>query len=228
MKKLPSGSKSDNKQKDAPNNVSRATASRLVLYLRELQQQGRSGHSTVRSVSLGKQLGINDSQVRRDLGSLGLTGRPGVGYSVDELTHSIRGILGTDRKWGVILIGVGHLGQALAGYRGFSEQGFHIVAAFDNAKEKIGTKVMGVCIQSLDTLEQILKKKDVQLAIVAVPAFEAQQVVDRLGQAGVEGILNFAPVNVDLKHGNMSVVNVDLALELQRLAFEVVKKSDDQ
>ncbi len=228
MKKSPSSSNTESKQKDAPNTVSRATTSRLVLYLRELQQQGRSGHSTVRSVSLGKELGINDSQVRRDLGSLGLTGRPGVGYSVDELTHSIRGILGTDRKWGVILIGVGHLGQALAGYRGFSEQGFHILAAFETAREKIGTKVMGVSVQSLDKLEQILQKTEVQLAILAVPASEAQEVVDRLGRAGVEGILNFAPVNVHLRHGNLSVVNVDLALELQRLAFEVVKKSDDQ
>jgi len=225
-KSSPRPKPSQSSKESAPK-VSKATTSRLVLYLRELQQLERSGYSTVRSISLGKQLGINDSQVRRDLGALGLAGRPGVGYSVSELTQSIRVILGTDRKWGVILIGVGHLGQALAGYRGFAEQGFHLLASFDTAKEKIGTKVMGITVLSLEKLESTLLKIQVQLAIVAVPSAEAQEVVNRLSRAGVEGILNFAPVNVKLQQGNLSVVNVDLALELQRLAFEVVKKDDE-
>ena len=207
--------------------IPRATISRLVLYLRELQQLTRRGLKTVRSQGLGKPLGLDDSQVRRDLGALGVQGKPGVGYSVIELTQAIRRILGTDRQWGVILVGMGHLGQALVGYRGFALQGFNLQAAFDTDPDKVGTKVGGLNVLPLERLESALVKLDVQLGIVAVPSSEAQAVVDRLYRAGILGILNFAPVSLRPTGTGHSIVNVDLAMELQRLAFDVVRRSDE-
>jgi redox-sensing transcriptional repressor len=188
----------------------------------------RAGNETVRSRGLGISLGIDDSQVRRDLNALDITGRPGVGYPVSELSLRIRQVLGTDRSWGVVLIGIGHLGQALLGYRGFSQQGFHLLAAFEVDRKKIGSKILGLTVLPLERLESTLLKLDVQLAIIAVPAPEAQAVVDRLYRAGIVGVLNFAPVSLHPTGARHSIVNVDLAMELQRLAFDVVIRNDSE
>lgn len=208
--------------------IPRATISRLALYLRELQQMSRAGQQTVRSQGLGGTLGLDDSQVRRDLGALGISGRPGVGYSVRDLSKAIKKILGTDRTWGVVLIGIGHLGQALIGYRGFAEQGFNLLAAFDVDEGKIGRKVLGLKVLPLERLESTLLGQEVQLAIVAVPASEAQEVVDRLYRAGISGVLNFAPISLRPTGIGHAIVNVDLAMELQRLAFDVVKRAAEE
>lgn len=226
-KKVPTASAGQHTRDDRAS-IPRATISRLFLYLRELQQLARAGKATVRSSSLGEKLGLDDSQVRRDLHSLGVSGRPGVGYATSELMQAIRHVLGTDRSWGVILVGVGHLGQALLGYRGFGQQGFHVLAAFDIDPSKIGTKVMGLKIQPLEKLESQLLGLDVQLAIVAVPANQAQEVTERLARAGIPGVLNFAPLNLRPNLATQCVVNVDLAMELQRLAFDVVSRSAEE
>jgi redox-sensing transcriptional repressor len=126
-----------------------ATVTRLALYLRELQQLQRGGIDSVRSQSLAERLGLKDSQVRRDLSCLGTVGQRGVGYRVPDLTFAIQHVLGTDRSWNVILVGVGNLGRALSGYRGFGQQGFRLLAAFDSDPKKIGTTIGELEILSL-------------------------------------------------------------------------------
>jgi redox-sensing transcriptional repressor len=204
-----------------------ATVTRLALYLRELQQLQRGGIESVRSQSLAERLGLKDSQVRRDLSCLGTVGQRGVGYRVLELTFAIQSVLGTDRSWSVILVGVGNLGRALTGYRGFGQQGFQLVAAFDSDPKKIGSKIGELEILSLQRLESFIAQRPVDLAILAVPAEAAHEVANRLGACGVSGILNFSPVAVQTSE-HIMIQDVDLAIELQRLAFSVVRRSREE
>lgn len=204
-------------------NVPKAVVSRLSLYLRELQQLMRVGKETISSSKLGRRLGVTDAQVRKDFAYFGQFGYPGIGYRCEELVLEIRRILGTDRTWPVALIGCGNLGQALLGYRGFGKQGFRVEAAFDIAPELVGKTFEGLTVLNLDSMPQVVKKLEIKLAILAVPALAANQAVDSLVEAGITGILNFAPVTLNLPK-TVSVVGVDLAMELEQLAFAVVKQ----
>lgn len=198
-----------------------ATANRLGLYLRELQHYSRSGILTIKSHALGNRLGLSDSQIRRDLSLLGEHGRRGVGYNVSGLVGSLRKALGTDGVWNVILIGFGNLGNALARYRGFGEQGFVLQAVFDADDAKVETPVAGVPVFHIDHLEAVIRRQPVHMAILAVPAEAAPGIAERLSSLGVAGILNFSPVSLSNRE-KLAVVDVDLAIELQRLAFAVV------
>jgi len=203
--------------------VPKGVVSRLSLYLRELQQLLRIGKKTISSSNLGRRLGVTDAQVRKDFAYFGQFGYPGIGYRCKELVTEIRRILGTDRTWPVALIGCGNLGQALLGYRGFGKQGFEVVAAFDVDSETVGRSFEGLTVMHLDTMPRIIEEKEIKLAILAVPAKAANQAVDALVNAGITGILNFAPVTLNLPK-TVSVVGVDLAMELEQLAFAVVKQ----
>lgn len=203
--------------------VPKAVVNRLSLYLRELQRLLQDGSRTTSSTQLGTLLGLTDAQVRKDLAYFGQFGHPGIGYHCDELVREIKQILGTDRSWPVALVGVGNLGRALLGHRGFSQQGFQIVAAFDVDLAKVGRKILGIPVYPLDELPQIVKEKGIRLGIVAVPAPSAQEAADRLVTAGVDGVLNFAAVTLNLpKH--VSTQGVDLAMELEQLAFSVANR----
>ena len=197
--------------------------SRLSLYLRELQHLIADGQETISSSQLGRQLGFTDAQVRKDLAHFGHFGHPGIGYRCQELIGEIRKILGTDREWRVALIGVGNLGRALLGYRGFTQQGFRIVAAFDTDPTKVGTQIDGVEVSHLDQLGQALVERQIELGMVAVPAAQAQDVADQLVAAGVGGIVNFAPVTLRVPSG-VSIVGVDLARELEQVTFAVANR----
>ena len=203
--------------------VPKAVVNRLSLYLRELQHLVRDGHETTSSGQLGRLLGFSDAQVRKDLAYFGHFGHPGIGYRCDELIAAVKRILGTDREWPVALVGTGNLGRALLGYKGFAHQGFHLVAAFDVDSEKVGTTIDGVMIYHLDQMTEIISTRRVKLGLLAVPANSAQMVADRLVAAGVEGIVNFAPVTLNLPE-NVSRVGVDLAIELEQLSFGVVNR----
>ncbi len=203
--------------------VPKAVISRLSLYLRELQHLLREGHETTSSSHLGQWLGFSDAQVRRDLAYFGHFGYPGIGYRCSELIEAIRKILGTHQQWSVCLAGVGNLGRALLGYRGFAQQGFRIVAAFDVDPAKIGTRIEDVPVYSMDAIDEVVARLRIRLALLAVPAAAAQAVADRLVQAGVDGILNFAPVTIALPE-HVQQVGVDLAIELEQLAFSVAKR----
>jgi redox-sensing transcriptional repressor len=207
--------------------VPKAVVIRLSLYLRELQQVLRVGRKTISSTKLGRRLGVTDAQVRKDFAYFGQFGYPGIGYRCEELIEEIRRILGTDRLWPVALVGCGNLGQALLGYHGFDKQGFRVAAAFDNDPEIIGASFDGLQVRHLDDLAEVVRMEEIRLAILAVPASAASNAVDFLVSAGITGILNFAPVTLAVPK-TISVVGVDLALELEQLAFNVVKQTEKQ
>jgi redox-sensing transcriptional repressor len=204
--------------------VPKAVVSRLSLYLRELQHLVRDGHATTSSSQLGRVLGFTDAQVRKDLAYFGHFGYPGIGYRCDELITAIKRILGTDQQWPAALVGVGNLGRALLGYKGFTQRGFRIVAAFDLDPATAGTDIDHVHVYPLESLSEVARDHRVRLGIIAVPATGAQAVADRLVAAGVEGILNFAPVTIAVPE-SVSIVGVDLAIELEQLAFSVAKRA---
>ncbi len=206
-----------------PTSVPPAVVHRLSLYLRELRHQMADGNETTSSSQLGRRLGFTDAQVRKDLAHFGQFGHPGVGYRCDELVEAIRKILGTDREWRVALVGVGNLGRALLGYRGFHQQGFRLVAAFDADSSKIGSKIEGVEIHALESLAEVMSTQQIELGVVAVPAAEAQAVTDQLVAAGVGGIVNFAPVTVTVPEG-VCKVGVDLARELEQVTFALANR----
>lgn len=205
---------------DDAKTVPKAVVNRLSLYLRELQRIVRDGKETVSSSQLGKLLGFTDAQVRKDLAYFGQFGHPGVGYRCPELVAAIRRILGTDREWVVAIVGVGNLGRALLGYKGFRSQGFRVAAAFDSDPSKVGMSFAGVAVEPTTALETTIRDRGVTLGLIATAAEAAQETADRLVAAGVVGILNFAPVTLSLPQG-VSLVGVDLATELEQLSFSV-------
>jgi redox-sensing transcriptional repressor len=205
--------------------VPKAVVSRLSLYLRELHQLVRNGHETTSSSQLGRLLGFTDAQVRKDLAYFGHFGYPGIGYRCDELISAIRRILGTDRGWPVVMVGTGNLGRALLGYRGFGHQNFKIVAAFDIDEYKIGGRIEGVRIHHLEELESVVQQQKIKLGMIVVPGPSAQGVADKLVAAGIEGIVNFAPVTLVLPP-EVSLVGVDLAMELEQLSFAVAHRQN--
>lgn len=205
--------------------VPKAVVSRLSLYLRELQHLVRDGHQRTSSSQLGRLLGFSDAQVRKDLAYFGHFGHPGIGYRCDDLIKAVRKILGTDRDWPVAMIGTGNLGRALLGYKGFSHQGFRIVAAFDIDPQRIGATIDGVPVFHLDRLGEVAQQHKIKLGMIAVPASAAQSVADRLVAAGIEGIVNFAPVTIGLPD-HIRQVGVDLAIELEQLSFSVVNRTN--
>lgn len=202
--------------------VPKAVVSRLSLYLRELQQIQRDVSPTTSSTELGNRLGFTNAQVRKDLAYFGQFGYPGIGYRCDELISAIKGILGTNHAWPIALVGLGNLGRALLGYRGFTQQGFHIVAVFDNDSQKIGQQVDGIPIYALNKLSELVVQQGIRLAVLAVPAPSAQTVAEEIVAAGIEGILNFAPVTLSLPK-QIHTVGVDLAIQLEQLSFSVVQ-----
>lgn len=216
---MPSRNKSPAQSRDVPPVV----VSRLSLYLRELQHLVRQGRATVSSSQLGKLLGVTDAQVRKDLAYFGHFGHPGIGYRCDELIAEIRHILGIDREWVVTMVGVGNMGRALLRYKGFTAQGFRIVAAFDLDSRIVGSRIEGIPVYDPRELAQVVRQQHIQLGMITVPATQAQQVADELVAAGIVGIVNFAPVTLSLPK-DIGLVGVDLTTELEQLAFSVANR----
>jgi redox-sensing transcriptional repressor len=200
--------------------LSRATAGRLSLYLRCLDGFLREGDSKVSSSQLGESLGVSDAQVRKDLANLGNLGQPGIGYSAADLTAAIRRALGIDREWKAVLVGVGNLARALLRYRGFQQQGFRVVALCDSDAAKIGQIIEGITVHPLNQIGDVVQSTGAELGILTVPAEAAQTVADRLAEAGIRGLLNFAPAVLKMPPG-VSLVTVDLTVQLEQLAFLV-------
>lgn len=203
-----------------PNYLPTVAVGRLSLYLRELQRLSDSGVSSANSQELARLIDVSPAIVRKDLAAIAAVGRRGVGYDISALIDRIGAMLGTQTHWNVILVGVGSLGTALLRYRGFQRQGFRIVGAFDLDPRLVGTSVGGVRIHPIADMGQIAKTLQPHLAILAVPADSAAGVAADLVSAGVSGVLNFAPTSLKLPR-SVGVVNVDLASEMQRLAFAV-------
>ncbi len=197
-----------------------ATVGRMSLYLRELQRLEDSGTVSVNSRELAACLNLSADVVRRDLAMIGSLGRRGVGYDVAGFSEPSANQFGFQHGMESGMIGTGSLGHALLRYQGFQRLGFRLVAAFDNDPKRIGEQIAGVRIEHMDGMKRSFKKLRPQLAILAVPAEVAAEVANELAACGVAGILNFAPTALKLPTG-IGVVNVDLASELQRLAFHV-------
>ena len=194
------------------------TVRRLSVYTRCLQQLEEDGVKTVSSQELAERFNFNSAQVRKDLAYFGEFGVRGIGYYVAGLKAELQKILGLDREWPVALVGLGNLGSALFHYKGFSKQGFRIVAIFDDDPAKAGTTQEGVPIMPMRDLPKETKARNLQIAIVAVPAESAQAVTEKLIAAGIKAILNFAPGRIRGAK-DVRLKNVDLAIELESLSF---------
>ncbi len=200
--------------------IPRPTVKRLSLYLRELESRAEQDQNTISSKQLGNALGLTDAQVRKDLAYFGQLGHPGIGYRVHELTDRLRQILRSDRRWNAAVMGAGNIGRALMAYQRFRCKGFDVVAVFDNDPSVISRVISGHRVRPVKDLPALVKERDITLGIVAVPAEAAQEVADALIDAGVKGILNFAPIRLDVRDA-VAVTSVDFSVALERLAFQV-------
>ncbi len=169
---------------------------RLPVYARALGYLDQEGTSVISSRELGERLQVTPAQIRKDLSYFGEFGKQGTGYHVRHLLNEIRRILGVDREWPVVLVGVGKLGSAIAAYGGFSDQGFRIVGAVDHNPDKVGRRVGDLTVRPLAELESLVRETGARLAVIAVPAQAAQGIVDQLVRAGVRAILSYAPTAV--------------------------------
>ena len=191
---------------------------RLSVYLRCLQRLKENGIRTVSSEALSKAARVKSTQLRKDLTYFGQFGTRGLGYDVEQLSTMISDLLGTTSLQPVVLVGVGNLGLALLSYRGFNQEGFEIVAAFDVDVSRKRDKTVTTPIYAMDRIGEVVKRRGVKMAIIAVPATEAQEVANDLVNAGIAGILNFAPIVLHVPDEVM-VNNVNLAIELENLSY---------
>lgn len=176
--------------------------------------------STTSSEAIAEVAGVNSAQVRKDLSYLGSHGTRGVGYDIDELRAQIRKALGLVSDHGVVIVGAGNLGSALANYRGFENWGFKIDAVVDADDQKIGRQVDGLVVESMNDLERIVDERSIRIGIIATPPQVVQLVADRLMDAGIKSILNLAPATIK-PHEGVSVRRVDLSTELGILAYHL-------
>jgi redox-sensing transcriptional repressor len=202
-----------------------ATVARLPLYLRSLHALAEQGRGTVSSEELARMVGGGSAKVRKDLSHLGTYGTRGVGYDVEHLVQCISRELGLARSWPVVLVGVGNLGHALAGYGGFASRGFEIAALLDADPARVGEVVGGVAVRPVDDLDAVVADHGGVIGVIATPADAAQGVCDRLVAAGVTSVLNFAPTVLRVPEG-VDVRKVDLAVELQILSFHEHRKHE--
>lgn len=204
--------------------ISKATIDRLPLYFRTLRLLQREDVEIISSEELGRRLGITPEQIRKDLASFGQFGKKGVGYYVKELLRNIGDILGLHCNWNFAIIGVGHLGWALANYRHFSSLGFNLAAIFDVDPTKIGLHINGVQVFHLDDMEKIVQEKNIHIGIIAVPEVHAQEVADKLVVSGIRGIWNFAPRKIRVP-GSIYVIDEDLSVGLSSLSYYLARKT---
>jgi len=204
--------------------IPEATVARLPVYLRALVDMAQTGAAAVNSDALAEAAGVNSAKVRKDLSYLGSYGTRGVGYDVAYLIHQIRRELGLTQPWPIVIAGIGNLGQALANYNGFGERGFRVAGLVDADPAKVGQNVGGLEIQPVSALPGLVSTHDVAIGVIATPATAVQEIADRMVDAGIRSILNFAPAVITVPPG-VSVRKVDLAIELQILAFYEQRKA---
>lgn len=202
------------------------TIYRLSIYHRCLLRLLENGLETVSSSALAKAAGVKPAQLRRDLSHVGQFGTRGLGYPVEELRDAIRETLGREHLQPVVLVGAGNLGSALLRYGGFQKEGFEVVAAFDAFPEDVSQRITNIPVLKPEQMSSFIRDHGVKLAILCVPATNAQVVVNELVELGVQGILNFSPTVLEVPE-NVMVNNVDLALELENVSFFVGREGDE-
>ena len=191
---------------------------RLPLYLRTLQLMLYEGRQVTSSQELGERLGISAAQIRKDLSQFGEFGKQGTGYNIEFLTDQLRKILRVDKIWDVVVVGAGDVGHALSRYQGFSNRGFNVTLVFDNDPTKIGQEVGGFVVQDISDMIPLVEKSGIRIAMLTVPASQAQEVTDKLVQGGVRAILNYAPINLLVPKG-VTVQYIDPVVHLQRMSY---------
>jgi redox-sensing transcriptional repressor len=191
---------------------------RLPMYLRSLQRMVREGRQVTSSQDLGERLGISAAQIRKDLSQFGEFGKQGTGYHIPFLVEQLQQILHVNRDWDVVVVGAGDIGSAVARYRGFTNRGFHVCMVFDNDQAKIGSKVGDFVVLDTAQMVDIIRQAGIQIAMLTVPAPQAQAVADQLVKAGIKAILNYAPISINVPEG-VRVQWIDPSIHLQRMTY---------
>ena len=203
--------------------IADSTVRRLSLYLRFLEESAQRGVVTISSDELARRGGTTSAQVRKDLSFFGSFGKRGLGYSVPELTDSLREILGLRREWRVIIVGAGKIGTALAQYRGFRQRGFRVIAVYDRDPKKVGTQWDSMIVRDMATIVEDIAREEPDIAVLTTPGEEAQAVVNQLIGAGIRALLNFAPVQLQVP-ADVTLKNVNMAMELEGLSFALTNR----
>lgn len=209
----------------SPHTIPDVVVRRLPIYARSLAYLAEEGVHSVSSQELGDRIGVTAAQIRKDLSYFGEFGKQGIGYNVEYLLGHIRRILGLNEAWPMVLVGAGLLGQAIARYEGFRARGMDIVGVFDTDATKIGLDLGALTVQPYAELSAVLQHQKVQLAIVAVPANDAQAVVDDLVQRGVRAILNYAPIVVQVPQG-VWVRHIDPVALLHSMTYYLAREEE--
>ena len=205
--------------KQSADQVSELTTNRLSVYLRCLNELEEAGVKAISSQALAEQFHLTAAQIRKDLAYFGEFGVRGVGYYVRDLKRHLRQILGLDRKLRVAIMGAGNLGLALADYPGFRQEGYEISALFDSLREKVGQQSRnGVAIHDIHDLKKVAKREGIKIAVIAVPAAAAQNVLALVVAAGIKAVLNFSPGTLEVPAG-VKLKSVDLTVSLESLSF---------
>ncbi|MFH1375028.1 MAG: redox-sensing transcriptional repressor Rex [bacterium] len=204
--------------------ISESTIHRLSLYYRALSLLEKEDFETVSSKELAKREKLTPAQVRKDLSFFGSFGTRGLGYPVKDLRTRIASILGIDRVWRVALVGIGNIGSALVSYKEFQKQGFQIIKLFDNDQRKIGSNHKGIIISDINDLASEIKKKKLEMVVIAVPASAAQKACDLAVTAGIKAILNFAPINLKVPK-DVILRTENMAMEIEYLSFFLTNRS---
>ncbi len=198
--------------------ISELTTNRLSIYLRCLNEMSAEGIKTVSSDKLAKRFHLNSAQIRKDLACFGEFGVRGVGYYVDDLRNQITTILGLDKNHRVAIIGAGRLGMALADYYGFRQTNFDVAALFDADSAKIGKSVGELKVFDIRDFKKIIKRFDIDVAVIAVPAQFAQKVLESVEKAGIKAIMNFAPTPLKVDK-SIKLKTIDLTISLESLSY---------
>jgi redox-sensing transcriptional repressor len=201
-----------------PIEIPEVVIERLPVYARALAALQARGLDVVSSQELGDQLGVTPAQIRKDLSYFGRFGKQGRGYSVNRLMEELRQILGLDRSWSMVLVGVGQLGHAILQYGGFAPQGFHVVEAFDASDGEVGKRIGSLEVRHVSELSEFLRTRHVNIGIVAVPAAHAQEVINTLVQGGIKAILNYAPIAPQVPE-DVHIRQIDPVLSLQSMTY---------
>lgn len=191
---------------------------RLPIYLRSLRRMIQESRQVTSSQELGERLGISAAQIRKDLSQFGEFGKQGTGYNIEFLANQLEEILKVDRVWDVVIVGAGDVGHALANYGGFHQRGFQIKMIFDNDPAKIGNAIGDFTILDSAVMKGRIQEAGVKVAMIAVRADQAQEVANQLVEAGVQAILNYAPVNITVPL-DAKVQHIDPAVHLQHMTY---------
>ena len=203
-----------------PTEIPDVVIDRLPVYARALASLERNGREVVSSQELGAQLGVTPAQIRKDLSYFGRFGKQGRGYNVKRLLEELHQILGLDRKWTMVVVGVGQLGRAVLSYGGFAPQGFQIIEAFDSDLRVVGECVDHVVVRPVEEMRAVLSGRPPDIGIVTSPAAAAQEIIDELVACGVKAILNYAPIAAHVP-SHVRVKDIDPVLSLQSMTFHL-------